>query len=108
MGDNMQLHEIITDLRTSIAFSKRAGNEGHMLANGKGMYRPVAEVLQPALDALLAAEALIEGVKTGLEFNTPSMTQRLGMIRNEIDAFEINLEPKLNAANAAKAAAARR
>ena len=109
-GNHMSnLNEIRANLRTAITFSKRPGNEGQCLANSKGVYRPVSEVLSPAIGLADAVETFInelEGVLAAT--NADNVKMLPSTIRNEIETFKASLEPKLNAANAAKAAAARR
>lgn len=46
------MKDIIANLKTAIVYSKKPGNEGQSLANSKGIYRPIAEILTPAVEQL--------------------------------------------------------
>lgn len=94
------MKDIIANLKSSIVYSKKPGNEGQSLANAKGIYRPVAEVLKPAVDTLDAVELMLAGLRE-VAANTKALDLRMAIL-NEIATFEANLNPSLNAANNAK------
>lgn len=95
----MSMQDTIGMLRAAIAMSKRPGNEGQCLHNGKA-YRPVAEVLTPSLAALEALETMVRDLES-LEGLTP---QTRGAILNITETFKASFEPNLTHLNAAKAA----
>ena len=97
----MSMHDTIAALRASIAMSKRPGNEGQCLHNGKA-YRPVNEVLSPALAALELVESLVKDLE-GMEAGTNAMLLK-GQVQNALDSFKAEFEPNLRNLNAAKAA----
>lgn len=100
----MNINETISNLRTAIAYSKRAGNEGQMLANSKGVYRPVSEVLNPALEQLEAIETLIKELDAIRSANFGSESPILKSLNYALSEFQTKSEPNLVNANRAKAA----
>lgn len=96
----MELSSIISDLRIAIAYSKRPGNEGHCLANAKGLYRPVNEILAPAMNALDNVQVLLNDLSEVIEGDNSLQARS---IRAAIETFTASMEPNFQSLNAAKA-----
>ncbi len=83
----MSVKDTIANIRTAIVYSKRAGNEGQCLANSKGQYRPVAEVLTPALEQLSKVEDVVkelEQLRLALLAQGNPLSTSLSSIINQI------------------------
>lgn len=105
--NNDALFDAINNLRTAIAFAQRPGNEGQALMVSKGnatVYRPVKEVLEPALNQLNAIEDLLRDLEMIRSTHFGSNSPILGSVKYAMDAYVAKLNPNLQAANAAKAA----
>lgn len=87
-------NEISDNLRTAIIYSKRPGNESQFLANAKGFYRPVAEILTPAYNTIEAASTFSKALEDILEGANSGTNSGLviGMIQNEFKVFKISLD----------------
>lgn len=97
------LSDCIANFRSAIAYSKRPGNEGQTLANAKGVYRPVSEVLTPGISQLEALELLLADLGTLTTNNFGVESKILGSVKFALDAYASNVNPVHSHANALKA-----
>lgn len=102
------LSDVIASLRYAIAYSKRPGNEGQSLFNGKA-YRPVSEVLTPAMQALESIETTLDALQKGVAITQSgevnSFVQRV--VNDAVESFHASLQPRYDNLNQAKAKAMR-
>ena len=105
-----ELKDIVSNLRAAIAYSKKPGNEGQMLANNKGYYKPVADILTPALNQLEAIESLINDLQElqSRRGSPDNKDQILNSVANIVDEYNAKTDKGLQNLNAAKAALSRR
>lgn len=97
------LKEAISNLRSAIAYSKKPGNEGQALAASTGSYRPVSEVLTPALEALEGIEGLLTELETISSENFGSNHPVIRSLRYALDNYGSKVDSSHVSLNRAKA-----